>query len=120
MRTDCQVSQNGVEWEKENLRMQENEKDRKSTKDQPQWEFYAKTKSFGESTQNVMGSKERIFYQGEIMRLSQELEHEKSLVQKFRKIETEFEKCMRICLDQEQEINQLKHDLMLEAEKSER
>jgi len=35
MRTDYQASQNGVEWEKENLRMQENENYRKSTKDQP-------------------------------------------------------------------------------------
>lgn len=81
---------------------------------------YHASKSFFESTQNVMGSKERRYYQDEIMRLSRELEHEKQLTRSVSMMELEFEKSMRICLEQEHEISKLRLDLKFESEKSAR
>ena len=71
--------------------------------------LYNKAKSFTESSDKLMGSKERGYYQDEIMRLSKELEEERSQLNKSSWIQGEFERSMKICLEQENDIEALGH-----------
>lgn len=82
--------------------------------------LYNRTINSSQNQGLMMGSKEREYYQEEIARLTKDLNIQRKLTKDMLQIEDEFERCMKLCVKQEGEIENLKIDLDKEGIKSEK